>query len=405
MKVLFTFGGLPHYYNAVLNKLNSVKGLSVYVAVPSDKSATIGKGVFESDETVGFPLFKLPEVKSFYGKSVLKNINALIDKIEPDVVVTIWPYILHFVFNPFFYFKLKSKGIKLIFKDIPFRIPDFRDGILGRAAALDENLSAENGLKAKLSTIFLTLLRLIYNNLMNAHVNYVEDAYRILGSYGVSKKKIFVTYNSSDTDQLFRIRESVKNSGPILPENPFRIIHVGRLVRWKKVDLLINALKILSAKYPSAQLVIVGKGPEEDALKELSKKLSLENSVVFAGDIYDPSLLGKYFLASSVYVLAGMGGLSINEAMAFGKPVVCSVCDGTEKKLVRENFNGKFFKENDPEDLARKIDYILSEPALLKKMGENSASIIMNEVNIHTVVKGYISAFNFVTENKFSLNY
>ena len=55
--------------------------------------------------------------------------------------------------------------------------------------------------------------------------------------------------------------------------------------------------------------------------------------------------LAKCFMKAQVYVLAGMGGLSINEAMCYSLPIVCSVCDGTEKHLVYENKNGHFFRD------------------------------------------------------------
>jgi len=100
-----------------------------------------------------------------------------------------------------------------------------------------------------------------------------------------------------------------------------------------------------------------------------------------------------------------MGGLSINEAMIYGKPVVCSVADGTEKKLVRDNFNGKYFEKGNLEDLVEKLDFLLSNPKIIEDMGKNSEKIIREEINIHTVIKGYIRAFNYVTKNKFQLNY
>ena len=44
MKVLYTFGGMPHYLNAMLNKLHE-KGVEVTVVTPQKGNATIGKGV------------------------------------------------------------------------------------------------------------------------------------------------------------------------------------------------------------------------------------------------------------------------------------------------------------------------------------------------------------------------
>lgn len=134
-------------------------------------------------------------------------------------------------------------------------------------------------------------------------------------------------------------------------------------------------------------------------------KHDIEKNVKFIGSIYNPVTLGRYLNSSSIYILAGIGGLSINEAMIFEKPIICSVCDGTEKKLVREDFNGKFFKEDDLDDLVEKIDLLFGNKEKLNQMGKNSLSIIKNEVNIHTVINGYIKTFNFVTGNKYNLSY
>jgi len=88
-----------------------------------------------------------------------------------------------------------------------------------------------------------------------------------------------------------------------------------------------------------------------------------------------------------------MGGLSINEAMCYGLPVICSIGDGTEKMLVRDGVNGRYFRDGDEDDLIRKISDLLRDPALREKMGARSTRIIREEVNIHTVIDGYLRAF------------
>ena len=126
---------------------------------------------------------------------------------------------------------------------------------------------------------------------------------------------------SMKSGELKKIRKQIENLPAILPNNKHRIIHVGRLVKWKKVDLLINACSKLKEKYKDIELLIIGDGPQEEELKRLSKNLKFENNIKFLGAIYDEKLTGQYLLSSSIYVLAGMGGLSINEAMCFNKPI------------------------------------------------------------------------------------
>ena len=73
MKVLFTFGGLPHYYNYVLSKLNTVKNLEIIVVVPASKGKTVGKGVYQDAEGINFNVYELEEYKAFYRKHFFKD--------------------------------------------------------------------------------------------------------------------------------------------------------------------------------------------------------------------------------------------------------------------------------------------------------------------------------------------
>ena len=155
---------------------------------------------------------------------------------------------------------------------------------------------------------------------MAGTLNYSTAAYDILPSYGVEKEKIHVTYNSTDTEALLREKENVQTAPSILPPNPRRILHIGRLVKWKRVDLLIEALPKVIAQFPDTELVIVGDGPELENLKQQAEQLNLSSYIRFAGSVYKPEVLGAYMNESAVYVLAGMGGLSINDAMTSRMP-------------------------------------------------------------------------------------
>ncbi|MGE5500017.1 MAG: glycosyltransferase family 4 protein [Syntrophothermus sp.] len=407
MKVLFVFGGLPHYYNLVLSRLNEVEGLEIIVVVPSEEGQTLGDGVYQTKEGINFKTYHLKEYKNFFGKAFFRGFFDVIDKEKPDIIVAGWPYILSFYLNPFNYSRIKQDRIKIVDKDIPFRVPVYGDEVrfykkLGMVPEDINPLTNFKGFLQFLNIYILTKARLYYFKAVDAHVNYVEDAYEILGSYGVPAEKIFISYNSPDTDVLYKVRESIEASERIMKPNPHRLLHVGRLVEWKRVDMLIKVFARLKKIYADAELVIVGYGPQKEELEKMVKDLDLQD-VVFAGGVYDQKLLGQYFTESTIYVLAGMGGLSINEAMLYGKPVVCSVCDGTEKKLVRDEYNGKYFEEGNEEDLFDKINYLFSHPELVEQMGQNSDRIIREEINIRTVIKGYLEAFNYVTKNRFGL--
>jgi len=410
MKVLFTFGGLPHYYNYVLSRLNNIENLDIVVVIPQKKAGTIGHGVKQTQEGINFTVKYLYEKKAFYGNYVLDGLKELIEEEKPEIVVTIWPYILAFVYNLGLRKCLKKNNIKLILKEIPFKVPVKEKAIeyyksddyllTNEDLQLHEKVNFKFDLKYRL----LTCVRAYYyNNVIDATVNYIAAAKEIISSYGLSKEKIFVTTNSPDTELIFNAHKKIKDLSPILANNPHRIIHIGRLVAWKKVHLLLDAVAKVKDKYADVELLVIGKGPEEENLKIQAKELGLDKNVRFVGAIYDNETLGQYLLASQIYILAGMGGLSINQAMAFGKPVICSVADGTEKALVKEGISGLYFKNGDVEDLAQKISFLLSKPEKIEEMGKNALDIIKNEINIHTVINGYIKAFNAVTNPKYLL--
>ena len=224
-------------------------------------------------------------------------------------------------------------------------------------------------------------------------LNYSTAAYDILPSYGVKKEQIHVTYNSTDTDALLKEKESVLASPSILPPCDRRLLHIGRLVKWKRVDLLIEAFRKVAADYPEAELVIVGDGPELDRLKQQASDLQLADRIRFIGAVYDPKMLGAYMNESSIYVLAGMGGLSINDAMTYGMPVLCAVCDSTERDLVMEGRNGYFFKDGDADSLAERIREMFESPERCREMGKESERIIREKINMETVSKRYLKAF------------
>ncbi|MGL4629814.1 MAG: glycosyltransferase family 4 protein [Leadbetterella sp.] len=403
MKVLFLAGGMPHYYNLVLNKLNTFPKLEVVVVTPKGIGSTVGAGVYQTQESTEFKIHHLEEYRTYYGKMFFKNIYEVIEKENPTIIISNWPYTLAWIFFPLLYFKIRRKKIRLISKEIPFQVPYYDKAVefYSSGGGITENHQVKNkqsSLYSKLKYQLVTEVRKWMVNKVDAHINYFDEAIEIQHSYGVPKERVFVTANSPDTDVLFEVKKSIENLEQILPHNPYRVIHVGRLVKWKKVDLLINVISKLIPKYPNIELVVVGVGPEEESLKNHVIQLGIQKNVLFVGGVYDTSTLGQYFLASSIYVLAGMGGLSINEAMVFGLPVICSVADGTERKLVKSEVNGNYFEDGNEESLLCVIDKMLANLSVIRKMGLESERIIKEEVNIHTVLDKYIEAFEFVTK-------
>lgn len=401
MKVLFTFGGIPHYLNSLLNKLQE-KGADITVVTPQKGNATIGKGVKMVDGGT-YKHLTTPERKMYYGKNAFPALPEIIEEERPDIVVVGWPYFLQIFFQPRLRRAMKACQARLVIREIPFQTPPYGKirSYFREHPMYDESMHRMSRGAAFYVRQWVTaqIRKYCYARIAGT-LNYSTAAYDILPSYGVKLDKIHVTYNSTDTDALLREKEAVLAAGPVLPESERRLIHIGRLVKWKRVDLLIDAFARIRNKFPDAELVIVGNGPELDSLKQQADGLQLKDAVRFAGALYDPKVLGAYMNESTVYVLAGMGGLSINDAMTYGLPILCSVCDTTERDLVTDGKNGYFFAEGSVDSLVEKIETLFASPERCRVMGRESERIIREKINIETVSVRFMRAFEKVMQQR-----
>ena len=397
---------MPHYLNAMLEKLQA-KGADITVVSPQKGNATIGKGVKMVEEGA-YRHLNTQEKKMYYGKSGFPALPDIIADERPDIVVLGWPYFLQVFFQPSLRRALKRCGARLVIREIPFQTPPYgqiRD-YFRQHPMYDEGMRLLSTGKVFYLRQWLTarIRKYCYARVAGT-LNYSTAAYDILPSYGVKREQIHVTYNSTDTEALWREKAAVLAAPALLPPSERRLLHIGRLVKWKRVDLLIEAFARTLTQYPDAELVIVGNGPELDNLKKQAASLGLplrskeENGidgrgcVRFIGAVYDPKELGAYMNEATVYVLAGMGGLSINDAMTYALPVVCSVCDSTERDLVTDGRNGLFFRDGDADSLTEKILQLLASPQECRRMGQESERIIREQINIDTVSERYLKAF------------
>lgn len=397
MKVLYLANGLPHYFNLVLSKLNSQPSLEVVVVAPKAPGRHIGEGVFQSRDGIGFRLVELAEY-SLGPLAGFRGMTRLLLRERPDIVVVPEHLLTGFFVHPGLLLARAVTRARLVLKSIPFLLPDYataREQLdsLGPPSSFAGRLLQALGLRRLLLRAALEFRAFRYRRI-DTHVNYVDAAREIHGSYGVPQERICVTRNSPDTDAMRRTEAALRAAGSLPERDPHCLLHVGRLVAQKRVNLLIEAMPAVRESIPHARLLIVGDGPERARFEDLARRLQVADAVRFIGAVYDPMELARQFLTASVFVLPGLGGLSINEAMFYGLAIVCSSGDGTEQFLVRERCNGTFFRGDDAHSLAQAIVRLMSDSGELQRMGVRSREIIDREVNIATVVEGYLTAFS-----------
>lgn len=116
-------------------------------------------------------------------------------------------------------------------------------------------------------------------------------------------------------------------------DNDLVLLTVGSLEAPKRIHLALEAMAPLRAQMGRRKIHywVVGDGPERAALEAHAERLGLQD-VRFWGSEFDA--VSRYFLMADIFVLPGLGGLSLNQAMMHGLPVVCGPADGTERDLL-----------------------------------------------------------------------
>jgi glycosyltransferase involved in cell wall biosynthesis len=181
---------------------------------------------------------------------------------------------------------------------------------------------------------------------------------------GVKPENIFVGVNVIDTSK--RVLEIKKINDLIVKnEHVFQILFVGAIIKEKRLELLIDAYTKLYQIYKDkVRLVIVGEGNYLQTIKSYANN-SLANNILFTGKIIDG--VSKYFLESDVFVLPGLGGLAISDAMIHGLPVIATNADGTEQDLVSPE-TGFIIDNLTTEEIFGRLELLLLNPDLRKAM-------------------------------------
>ena len=147
---------------------------------------------------------------------------------------------------------------------------------------------------------------------------YTETEKNELVDLGIKPEKIEVIHNGIDTD-LF-----VPAKDPCFDNK--KLLWVGRYVKGKGLDCLIDAFTILRSKYPDVTLTMVGRGPDKDRITKKIRDLHLENGIITKDFVPNSEIVSMY-QNSSVFVLPSLEeGVprTILEEMSCGIPVVCS---------------------------------------------------------------------------------
>lgn len=192
------------------------------------------------------------------------------------------------------------------------------------------------------------------------------NARQVEARYG---RAVQVVHNGVDTDAFQpRGRDAALRAGYGAGPDDCLLVSVGRLVGWKGLDVIVEALAGLPDR---VRYLVVGSGPEEASLKAAVRNLGLEHRVRFAGRLAHaelPQLLSQ----CDVYLQPSVGeeafGISVVEAMACGLPVLASD-NGGLPEIVLPDATGRLLRPGEVAIWRKEIGDAAREPVRLKTWG------------------------------------
>lgn len=219
------------------------------------------------------------------------------------------------------------------------------------------------------SAIFRFFNSIIINSATNVVAISSDTKKRALEHYKIKKDINVINYGFTPPE-----RKNILRSAVGLSEDKYYLIAVGRLVKRKGFEYLIESLKDLPTEI---QLLIIGDGPLEKELRNTAIRAGVSDRVFLLG-YQTRERIWEYLQVSDCFVLSSLHeglGIVVQEAMCAGLPIVASD-NGGQVDLIRNGRNGVLVRPMDSHALSSAIKEIYSHPDTADEMGRNN----MNDI-------------------------
>jgi len=289
--------------------------------------------------TIYFPAMKFKKYKGYYLPVFKSNKIEIIKKLDPDVIHV---------------YGVAFMAIKGLLASRALKIPSVVTYITSVGEVINDYspIKLPEEIMEKLVWIYLRQLLKRPSAVIVPTQPIVEE----LNSHNTKIKRIEKIHIGVDAERFRRDEEGGRKIRERYGIKDKKVlICAGRLSAEKNTDLLINSMKTID----DAVLLIVGKGPMEDELKQLAKDENVEDRVIFTGFVPDDELVA-YYSAADVTISCSRfetQGLTTLEAMACGLPAACANARSFTETIV-DGVNGFKFESNE-KDCADAIRYCI----------------------------------------------
>ncbi|HVA31191.1 MAG TPA: glycosyltransferase family 4 protein [Gaiellaceae bacterium] len=170
-----------------------------------------------------------------------------------------------------------------------------------------------------------------------------------------------------------------------LSGDPFVVGWVGRMTSVKRTDLVVRVFRALVDRGVDAQLLLIGDGPDRDALEQLAHDVGVIKRCLFLGYQED---VARFYDAMDVLLLPSVNEgtpVSVIEALAAQRPAVATRVGGTPD-VVRDGIDGFLVDSADPGELADRLADLARDPSRRAEMGAAGRTRVLERYSVSRLV-------------------
>ncbi len=201
--------------------------------------------------------------------------------------------------------------------------------------------------------------------------------------------KASVVYNGLPAEQ---IRESMSPPDFSAP----MVLWIGRMVAWKRVDHVIEAVALLAKDHPDVRLVLAGDGPTRAALEAQVAAAGLGNRVTFTGWV-DAERRAELLRAATLVAIPSESDenlpMAALEAASAGRVIVGSAVSGLPE-IVEHEQSGVLVLDIDAPRLAAAIASLLADSARMIAMGQRASELVRGRFGEDMMVDTYVRLYH-----------
>jgi glycosyltransferase involved in cell wall biosynthesis len=205
---------------------------------------------------------------------------------------------------------------------------------------------------------------------------------------GYRPEQVTVIANGIDLPDLTTVDRAALRAEFDLPVDAPVVGFIGRLAKQKRLDVLVFATALLAIIRPDVCFLLVGDGPERDALMKFARDINIEDRICFAGHRPDAARLlaamDLFWIASD---FEGQSN-SVMEAMAAGLPVIASDIP-PNRELVIDGETGFLVKVGDRVGFQQFADRLLADRELAQRLGTAGRERMRQHFSIDRMVSEY----------------